>query len=129
MADKTVLIATYEGEHNHEPYDSHAHFSSSPYRVAKGTEDKISFLPEPTTPTFIPSPQPITLDLTPSGSNNQENSSAGLDRNSVSDRGLNSKYSKNIEDYVASLTKDQNFTVALADAVARCITNRPNLNV
>ncbi|XP_015884033.3 probable WRKY transcription factor 40 [Ziziphus jujuba] len=121
--DKSVLIATYEGQHNHDSHDSHAHFSPSINTSAKGAEH-INFVPAESTPTFTPSPQPITLDLTLSGSNNQENSSGGLDGNSVSDRGFNGKYNK-IEDFVASLTKDKNFTVSLAAAVARCVTNQP----
>ncbi|KAK6249276.1 hypothetical protein QUC31_020841 [Theobroma cacao] len=113
VEDKSFLLATYEGQHNHDVQsspmeslssaESSAMLSttSSPYRVLSN-----SFRPT------------ITLDLTLSGSNVENSRNP---RNLVQETSCNDHDNKRIEDYVASLTKDPNFTVALAAAVARSI--------
>lgn len=61
--------------------------------------------------------EPITLDLTLSASN----SSHGESTPSTSSCENNEK----LQEYVASFTKDPNFTLALAAAVARSIKSAP----
>ncbi|KAL5558223.1 hypothetical protein UlMin_034434 [Ulmus minor] len=130
MENKSILVATYEGEHNHDvkTNDSEGKFSlSSPDREAK--RSKVNFSSEMTssTSTSNPSGSAITLDLTLSGSgsgsgNNQDRQ---MNREIPGQNllGDNNNYGK-IDDYVASLSKDHNFTVALAEAVARSIAGQ-----
>ncbi|KAF3446206.1 hypothetical protein FNV43_RR11385 [Rhamnella rubrinervis] len=129
LEDKCVLIATYEGEHNHAVNHNHHHhvsvllsqFSSSSSstsdsevlnnRVSKATATRelINFSPQP--------PVPIALDLTLShGSNTNSEENGGL---------VPQNYNKSIEDYVASLTGDHSFTLALAASVARTLNYTP----
>ncbi|KAK8535201.1 hypothetical protein V6N13_081339 [Hibiscus sabdariffa] len=112
LEDKAFLMATYEGQHNHDVDPTTGQSLSSPGSSAmiSGTtptsEFRVPVLDNP----FRPS---ITLDLNLSGSN-RENSSTDV------------KYKeKRIEEYVASLAKDPNFTVALAAAVARSMAEQP----
>uniref|UniRef100_A0A2N9H603 WRKY domain-containing protein n=1 Tax=Fagus sylvatica TaxID=28930 RepID=A0A2N9H603_FAGSY len=115
MEDKSVLVATYDGEHNHDAYGSLGESSSSSSLMA----DIIS---PPYMANNNPFRPPIALDLSLSMPN-QEN--RRLSQNFVED--YHSNYNK-IEDYVASLTKDPNFTAALAAAVASSITDQPKLS-
>ncbi|GMJ15836.1 WRKY DNA-binding protein 40 [Hibiscus trionum] len=113
VEDESFLMATYEGQHNHDACSSPGQSLSSstatlPYPV----------LANPFRPT-------ITLDLTLSGSNIQ-NSVRNYLGNAMEDystsNNIDDDENKRVEDYVASLTKDPNFTQALAAAVARSIS-------
>lgn len=102
-------------------YDSLGQFSTASVGTING-------FPEATTTIrdiiddFSPSgpAPPITLDLTLSRDSdintNQENGGGPVPHQNRN---------KNVEDYVAYLTGDRNFTLALAAAVARCITHTP----
>ncbi|KAM5564691.1 putative WRKY transcription factor 40 [Rosa sericea] len=164
MQDKSILVATYEGHHNHDIINnsnslllgqiiSSSSSSSSPPAPAPHNQImSIDFPPavvhgllqSSSTSTAAdpitmrsppPRPEPITLDLTLSGSksksNQEENrpgrgSPAGATSTSTTDQTCENE---KIHEYVTSLTKDPNFTVALAAAVARSIkTDQPARN-
>ncbi|XP_039005241.1 WRKY transcription factor 18-like, partial [Hibiscus syriacus] len=102
VEDESFVMASYEGQHNHDVYSTPGQSLSSsaisfPYPV----------LDNPFRPT-------ITLDLT----SNIENTTPNYLGNVMEDYHT----SNNIKDYVESLTKDSNFTMALAAAVASSIT-------
>ncbi|BFG17934.1 hypothetical protein CerSpe_042090 [Prunus speciosa] len=145
MVDKSVLVATYEGEHNHDaingsPLGKFCCSSSTadhnnnniiinPINYAShGTSANINNndVINIVSPSNSSRPVPITLDLTLSGStsNQQNNGSAGSPQNSSS-CAQNINCESRLEDYVAYLTKDHNFTQTLAAAVASSIT-RPS---
>lgn len=100
MHDKSVLVATYEGHHNH---DNSLVFGSA-------ANNDITTMRRSTM-------EPITLDLTLSASNASQEESTP----SASSCENNEK----LQEYVASFTKDPNFTLALAAAVARSIKSAP----
>ncbi|KAK6912500.1 WRKY domain [Dillenia turbinata] len=108
--DKSLLVATYEGEHNHGTPGSHGSSSSQPDKSLRSSSNNDA----PSTmmsDSFGPS---ITLDLTLSSSNKD------ITRRPQSfSEDHKSKNSNYLEEYVASLTKDPKFTEALAAAVAR----------
>ncbi|XP_050124013.1 WRKY transcription factor WRKY76-like [Malus sylvestris] len=132
MEDKSFLMVTYEGEHNHDTINDSLLFGQFSCSVAAAADLKNIIMPISVPSSSIgpnndvinisPSPpEPVTLDLNLSGSTNQENGGLGSPQSMNCDR--------RVEDYVASLTKDPNFTQALAAAVARSITgpaDRPN---
>ncbi|KAK8484294.1 hypothetical protein V6N11_013091 [Hibiscus sabdariffa] len=106
VEDKSYVVATYDGQHNHD-VDS----------TAAGQSLSSSSIFSPAT--SIPVRPTVTLDLNLSGSDisqNRRNPSSVMHDYSSSNAN-----NKSIEDYVASLTKDPNFTLALAAAVARSI--------
>ncbi|KAK9279155.1 hypothetical protein L1049_012832 [Liquidambar formosana] len=115
VEDESVLVATYEGEHNHGGGPgAFGECSASPDSSIKGGSMPNFIRPVTANNPFRPT---MTLDLTLSGSNQE---SRRPSQSFMQDPNYNK-----IEDYVASLTKDPNFTVALAAAVARSITDRP----
>ncbi|PPD66369.1 hypothetical protein GOBAR_DD36754 [Gossypium barbadense] len=119
VKDKSIVVATYEGQHNHD-VDSTAAGKSMLASCSSAIFSGTRSIPFP--PLDNPFPPPITLDLTLSGSdlqNHRNLPSFMHDYSTSNDDGNNKK--KKIEDYVASLTKDPNFTLALAAAVARSI--------
>ncbi|TYI25654.1 hypothetical protein ES332_A05G064600v1 [Gossypium tomentosum] len=119
VEDKSIVVATYEGQHNHD-VDSTAAGKSMLASCSSAIFSGSRSIPFP--PLDNPFPPPITLDLTLSGSdlqNHRNLPSFMHDYSTSNDDGNNKK--KKIEDYVASLTKDPNFTLALAAAVARSI--------
>ncbi|XP_022730379.1 probable WRKY transcription factor 40 [Durio zibethinus] len=116
VEDKSFLLATYEGQHNHDvnstPGQSLSFTDSS--GILSTTSFAYPVLDNPFRPT-------ITLDLSLSGSNSRNPWKVTQDYRTSND----DDNSKRIEDYVASITKDPNFTVALAAAVARSIAEQP----
>ena len=117
-------MATYDGKHNHDVHGSSLRdsSSSSDYSVARGS--KANIISPPRMPNnnnpFLPA---MALDLTLSAPH-QENRRPF--QNSLEDSHNNSY--NNIAEYAASLTKDPNFTAALAAAVANSITQQPKLS-
>ncbi|XVF89397.1 hypothetical protein PTKIN_Ptkin19aG0127000 [Pterospermum kingtungense] len=123
LEDKSFVLATYEGQHNHDvtatlgqPLSS---MDSSAVVSSSTTSFPYPFLDNPFRPT-------VTLDLTLSDSDKQtaKNSPSTVTQDHISSCNEDDD-NKRIEDYVASLTRDPNFTAALAAAVARSITERP----
>lgn len=116
--DKSVLIATYEGEHTHAVADTNDGLTSSPHGLIMG--------PSPGLPCSISVNhfQPtVTLDLTLSEPGQQINGSfQDSHNNSISTNTVD------LEECVASLTRDPNFTATLAAAVARSIISPSNPN-
>lgn len=147
MEDNSILVATYEGQHNHDTCcSSGQYFSSSlddDHEIIAFNKGYVANFPptdnhhhdhnnqtRSTASTTSPSsPPPITLDLSLSGGstnnyqelNNREIEVLADHQYSCNDKSinLNKKPKKELEEYVTSLTKDRNFTVALAKAVAR----------
>lgn len=111
MEDKSFLVATYEGEHNHDVQCSSLGQSSS--LLANYCSPKSSILHCPDYQTTDSFGSHDTLDLTLSGSNQETRSPKNLMQECYD--------KKKIEEYVASLTKDPSFTIALAEAVASSI--------
>ncbi|XVE97340.1 hypothetical protein REPUB_Repub03eG0011200 [Reevesia pubescens] len=116
VEDKSFLRATYEGQHNHA-------VNSTAGQSLSSTDSPTTSIPYPVLNNPFRRPT-ITLDLNLSASNienirNPQN--VMQDYSKTNDEEDN----KRIEDCVASITKDPNFTVALAAAVARSIIEQP----
>uniref|UniRef100_A0A803R9S4 WRKY domain-containing protein n=2 Tax=Cannabis sativa TaxID=3483 RepID=A0A803R9S4_CANSA len=158
MENKSIIVATYEGEHNHELYDD------DQYRIKNNNNNTMMMMMRNystnTTSTTSLSPRLnnnnsssscvtttphqhhhsiISLDLSLSNiTNDNQDDDDQSDYNKMNmmnreDGNIDTYLSNNkelfpaeMEEYVASLTKDQNFTVALAAAVARSITGDPD---
>ncbi|KAI4316397.1 hypothetical protein L6164_024381 [Bauhinia variegata] len=115
LRDNSILVATYDGEHNHGPLDDLLKPSSS---VLK------SSIADSPSPILIDDKEATAIDVALSGWSRTETRQT---ENSAQQH-------KNIEEYVGSLIKDPNFTVALAETVACFISNKPkkqalNLNL
>nr|QWQ79434.1 WRKY12 [Juglans sigillata] len=119
VEDKSFLVATYDGEHNH---DVNSHVPALIRDSLSSSDDEV-VLPKCSVANIIyPEPYPlenhsfrpsIALDLSLSGPNDKS------PRNDVVENKLHNNNCNDIEEYVASLTKDPSFTAALAAAVAR----------
>ncbi|XVF48285.1 hypothetical protein PTKIN_Ptkin03bG0177800 [Pterospermum kingtungense] len=119
LEDKSFLLARYEGEHNHDVKSTAGQSLSSTYSSVIPASTTITPYPVLGNP-FRPT---ITLDLTLSESNIENSRNP---HNFMQDYSTSTDRNKRIEDCIAaSLTKDPNFTVALAAAVARSITEKP----
>lgn len=117
MEDKSLLVVTYEGEHNHDVQCSSLGPSFSLANDCSPTSSTGKILNCPDYRTTDSFGSDVTLDLTLSGSNQETRLSKDLMH--VCDN------QKMIEEYVASLTKDPSFTIALAEVVASSIGGLP----
>lgn len=97
--DRSILVATYDGEHNHGvPNESFKPSSSTP----KGSS--------------------ISNNKLPTTLNDKEATNTRLCENVMQQFGYG-RHIK-IEEYASSLIKDPDFTAALAEAVARTVTDQ-----
>nr|URH10286.1 WRKY52 [Phoebe bournei] len=116
IGDKSVLMATYEGEHTHEVSVTNDSLASSPQSLVMGPTPN---LPCPVSVNHF---QPtVTLDLTLSESHRKISRSVQDSNNNSSLSNIN-----DVAEYVASLTRDPNFTATLAAAVAQSIISPSN---
>ncbi|KAA8525603.1 hypothetical protein F0562_007458 [Nyssa sinensis] len=120
MEDQSVIVVTYEGEHNHGAHGGPGNSIFSFYNPIQGS-----------TASF-PSPdgtnqETMTLDLTLSRTNQETllPSQNLMEQNNK--HNINSNCTK-IGEYMATLTKDPKFTAAVAAAVACCITQQSKPN-
>lgn len=108
--DMSFLVATYEGEHNHDVQCSSVGQSFSLANYCSPTSS-ILRCPDYQTDSLG---SDVTLDLTLSGSNQETRPSKNLMQLCDNKR--------TIDEYVASLTKDPSLAIALAEAVASSIS-------
>ncbi|KAI5595826.1 hypothetical protein BDE02_03G165400 [Populus trichocarpa] len=102
IEDQSVLVATYEGEHNH-PHPS--------MEATSGSNRSLTLGPAPCIASLASSGPTITLDLTKSKSRNDDRSSKPRADTPEVRKFL-------VEQMASSLTKDPNFTAALASAIS-----------
>ncbi|XP_048234606.1 probable WRKY transcription factor 40 isoform X2 [Ricinus communis] len=103
IEDQTILVATYEGEHNH-PHPSQMEATS-------GASRSLTLGSVPCSASLGSSGPTITLDLTKSKSSNDARSSKPRMETPEVRQFL-------VEQMASSLTKDPNFTAALAAAIS-----------
>ncbi|OMO85692.1 DNA-binding WRKY [Corchorus capsularis] len=113
IEDQSVVVATYEGEHNHLP--------PSQMEATSGSSRCMSLGSVPCSASLNPTGPTITLDLTKSKSSNSEE----IARNIISNKQKMESSSSSpevrkylVEQMASSLTKDPNFTAALAAAIS-----------
>ncbi|XP_043694891.1 probable WRKY transcription factor 40 [Telopea speciosissima] len=112
VEDKSILVATYEGEHNHEVQAPSGFTDFQDCTFMASTTNSHSFspnglnLPKPNTALGLALPHVYE----------------GTSRRPCHD----SMDTYRIEEHVASLTRDPNFTAALSVAVARSIVTLPD---
>ncbi|XP_042504020.1 probable WRKY transcription factor 40 [Macadamia integrifolia] len=111
VEENSLLVATYEGEHNHAVIEAPSGFTNSPNcTIMASTTNSHGFLPN------INLSKPNTtlgLALPTVHEDSRSPSHDSMDNN-------------RIEEYVASLARDPNFTAALAVAVVRSIVTLPH---
>ncbi|RDY00267.1 putative WRKY transcription factor 40, partial [Mucuna pruriens] len=107
--DKSILVATYDGEHNHGAL--HESSSSTPRGSPVAHQLPLTSIPN--------DKEAMNIDLPLSGWTE-------TDRRHCEDVMQQPNHGSNIkiEEYVSSLIKDPDFTMSLAEAVARTITGQ-----
>ncbi|XP_058068511.1 probable WRKY transcription factor 40 [Magnolia sinica] len=108
---KSILVATYEGEHTHAHFSGPEGSTSSPHDLDPSLACYVPVNP------FQPT---VTLDLTLCATDEKMNRPT---QNFNSNTTTNNNNSSNVAEYVASLTRDPNFVATLAAAIARSIVN------
>ncbi|KAL2317981.1 hypothetical protein Fmac_031857 [Flemingia macrophylla] len=108
--DKSILVATYDGEHNHGAL----HESSSSTPKGLPVANKLPLTSKPN------DKETMNIDLALCGWSQTDKKRHCEDAMQQRDQGSNIK----IEEYVSSLVKDPGFTMSLAEAVARTITGQ-----
>ncbi|OIW09294.1 hypothetical protein TanjilG_01265 [Lupinus angustifolius] len=111
--DRSIIVATYDGEHNH---------------------DDESFLPSSSTPKDSFLPLTIIQNYKEALNIDHALSTNKKPCKDIMDYGNNNKNNMKIEEYVSSLMNDPEFTVTIAEAVAHSIIAQPkqqclNLNL
>ncbi|CAK9182875.1 unnamed protein product [Ilex paraguariensis] len=107
LEDESVIVATYEGEHNHE-HDGVGKSTASPDgSITRVADDPIG-----------PS---ITLDLTLSRTSKESN----IPFQNIRENHNTNRNCSDIEDFVASLTKDNKFMASLAAAIGKSLVEHP----
>ncbi|XP_021890657.1 probable WRKY transcription factor 40 [Carica papaya] len=133
LEDSSILIATYEGEHNHDIHGQNLYLQGNSIDTNNPTSSLITNFPYPLR--VNPFERCITLDLalSPAGSTQHHDHhhhqyAKPTQNNSIPDDNDNNNLemkTKSEEEMMESLTKDPNFILSLASAVARSITQSP----
>eukprot|EP00256_Glycine_max_P057195 XP_014624934.1 WRKY transcription factor 63 isoform X1 [Glycine max] len=114
LHDKSILVAIYDGEHSHGPLDESS--SSTPKGSSPVANNKLPLMTS--VPNYI---EAMNIDLALSGwSQTDRRHCEDVMQQNNNNGGSNIK----IEEYVSSLIKDPDFTMSLAEAVARTITGQ-----
>lgn len=101
--DPSILVATYEGEHNHTHH-------SQP-EISLGSTHNSNFAPVPTSTPMRASGSTVTLDLIETGMHNNA-------KKSIEEVEAPAVQQILVQQMASSLTRDPNFTAALAAAIA-----------
>ncbi|XP_059643651.1 probable WRKY transcription factor 40 [Cornus florida] len=121
MDDESVLVVTYEGEHNHGPNSTAAGTSTS--LIDSSIKGSVTDSPRPVTVGSTSLRPTVNLDLTLSRENKDTTTpSQNVTQDHFKNNKNNNSNRTRIGQYVTSLTKDPNFTAAIAAAVARSFT-------
>ncbi|OMO74136.1 DNA-binding WRKY [Corchorus olitorius] len=110
VEDQSVVVATYEGEHNHLP--------ASQMEATSGSSRCMSLGSVPCSASLNPTGPTITLDLTKSKSSNSDEIARNSNKQKMESSSSPEVRKYLVEQMASSLTKDPNFTAALAAAIS-----------
>lgn len=114
LHDKSIVVATYDGEHNHAAI----HESSS--STSKGSSPVVNNLPLMTS--ILNDKEPMNIGLALSGWSQTDHRRHCED--AMQQNNNNGGSNIRIEEYVSSLIKNPDFSMSLAEAVVRTITGQ-----